>query len=107
VAINWPMDHMLVSYEGYAATFSEIRPMLIQQAVHPSNIEVDRRRELDSSERGESVTTTAALWMPSAARLLYPPIWATLRGGPLRRLSDASIRRLPLRYCLVAVKPIR
>ena len=35
-AINWPMDHMLVSYEGYAATFGEIRPMLVHQAVLPS-----------------------------------------------------------------------
>jgi glycosyl transferase family 25 len=71
VAINWPMDHMLVSYEGYAATFGEIRPMLIQQAAHPSNIEVDRRRELDSSKRGESVTNKVRRrlrWLGRGAR---------------------------------------
>jgi glycosyl transferase, family 25 len=46
-ALDWPMDHLLVGYERYKATFGEIRPMLVQQAPVVSNIEVDRRLELD------------------------------------------------------------
>ena len=43
--LNWPMDHMLVGYEAYRVTFGEIRPMLVQQAMVTSNLEIDRRRD--------------------------------------------------------------
>ncbi|MBH5369000.1 glycosyltransferase family 25 protein [Bradyrhizobium glycinis] len=45
--LDWPTDHLLIGYERYRAAFGEIRPMLIQQAAVASNIEVDRRQELN------------------------------------------------------------
>jgi glycosyl transferase family 25 len=58
--LNWPMDHMLVGYEAYSASFAEIRPMLVRQAMVVSNIEIDRRRELDESKN--ELTTAIRLW---------------------------------------------
>jgi glycosyl transferase, family 25 len=57
--LNWPMDHMLVGYEAYRATFGEIRPMLVHQAMLISNLEIDRRRELDESKN--DLTTAGRL----------------------------------------------
>ena len=57
--LNWPMDHMLVGYEAYRATFGETRPMLVQQSALTSNLEIDRRRELD--ELKNDLTTAVRL----------------------------------------------
>jgi glycosyl transferase, family 25 len=66
--LNWPMDHMLIGYEAYDATFGEIRPLLVQQAMLVSNIEIDRRREWDESRKDLTIATRLRRRLPWLVR---------------------------------------
>jgi glycosyl transferase, family 25 len=72
--LNWPMDHMLVGYEAYGAAFGEIRPMLVQQAMTVSNIEIDRRRELDELQKRETLRSRIHRRSGWIARALRRPV---------------------------------
>ncbi|MET4045487.1 glycosyl transferase family 25 [Bradyrhizobium sp. RT6a] len=72
--LDWPTDHLLVGYEGYNATFGEIRPLLVQQASVVSNIEIDRRKEWNQSKADTSMIDRLRRRAGWLGRALHRPI---------------------------------
>jgi hypothetical protein len=86
---------MLVGYEGYNATFGEIRPLLLQQAPVVSNIEIDRRKEWDQSKADMSIVNKLRRRAGWLRRALHRPV-AMARNVLLARFAR-TLRETPAR----------
>jgi glycosyl transferase family 25 len=93
--LDWPTDHLLVGYEGYNATFAEIRPLLVQQAPVVSNIEIDRRKEWNQSKADTSTINRFRRRAGWLGRALHRPI--VMARNVLLAKFGQGFRRSPAR----------
>jgi GR25 family glycosyltransferase involved in LPS biosynthesis len=93
--LDWPTDHLLVGYEGYNATFGEIRPLLVQQASVVSNIEIDRRKEWNQSKADTSMINRLRRRAGWLGRALHRPI--VMARNVLIAKVGRGFRRTPAR----------